>query len=287
MQIRHSELVKLLVSMNVEADSWDVVKLTKRINQEPGISRYNEPPITFFDPEMEKLYNTIVADQAAGNLVEVISDIPEPTPPVPESETFALPVETPATEPIVVADPTVVDAVVETTPEPVPTIETTPENPETESTPKKPRRGKKPGKRAKSGTTRKMSYEEKVAAWDKKFKKTGAPITERGPGIIRVIVEELQRAGKYKSPRPVTKKQLLEVLKAKFPDRPPEGMWTYLTNLVPTCLRIERHIHCHSKNMGGGEKGYYVIGDGREPQVKETKEPKKAKKKKTKETVTA
>ena len=95
---------------------------------------------------------------------------------------------------------------------------------------------------------------EKAYAEVLKFRrKHPQPLTDRGPGVVRTIVQALRKAGERG--RPVTKAEIHERLKRQFPDRDPNKMMTTVNNRVPTYL---------NKIMGMGvvrdpaTGGYYI-----------------------------
>lgn len=74
--------------------------------------------------------------------------------------------------------------------------------------------------------------------------------------LVSVIVEELIRSGRAQNP--VTKPQIMETLRFKFPDRPERGMKITLDNLLGTKLRVYYQIPVKSCQTGFAHKGYWV-----------------------------
>ena len=245
MRIPESTMVTLLVSLGVNAEKWPLEKLNARVNQSGGVARYMEGQT--IPSDLQSIYDEIVVDQTAGNLVEVYADMPETIP----DETVG------GTE----------------NSDTKPSANGTPVKTKKKSKAKKPAKAKKPTKKKPPSVPKekvKRTYGDRMKAWKKKYGETGQPITERGL-IVSLVFKELQRAGKFSPPRPITKRELHEILKAKFPERTPEKMWTYLTNLVPTRFENRRYVNIWRERMESGELGYWVVGDGTDAQPKPKK----------------
>jgi hypothetical protein len=105
------------------------------------------------------------------------------------------------------------------------------------------------------------------AEWLEYRRKHPLTITDRGPGVMRTIVDELKRAGKGANPKGITKKEMLEILKLRFPDRDPLKMDTNLNNIIPGRLRREYGLLVWRRKTDDGQVAYYLYGDGRTPQA--------------------
>lgn len=286
-----ARLVNTLVSLGVEtARDWSVAKLEQKINDGSGIAKYRDGDAPIADPDLEQCYQDVVAAQSRGDFVVPEGDAPEPdTFSLAEPAEAPLPVDaerdentTPESEPALPVQSTV-----------VPTTNTEPEAPSVISSPSAARTtAKKPGRPAKktqpepSGAGRKRTpgrppadapYAKKRAFWAS----NPITITKQGPGVMRTVIKELKAAGKGvesgKTPKPVTKKDVFEVLKLEFPDRSPEKMWTNLNNIIPCRLREHYSIHVWRQKTVGGEMGYYIVGDGSKPQPGTSYGPREAK----------
>lgn len=77
---------------------------------------------------------------------------------------------------------------------------------------------------------------------------------ESGPGVIASIIEFLKGATKTK---PLTKKQLVELLAKRFPDRTAEAMEKTVNVQVPNRLRVDKDIEVESKDTDDG-KAYWI-----------------------------
>lgn len=314
MKISQSDLTRLFVAMGVDtATGWSADKLEAKVNQDGGIARYRDADRVLDDPELEALYQGIVAAQADRDHVTVVAGEPEPEP-QPESQADA-------PDPSVFGDPD---------PDPTPAAEPAAETPDAPAPPpaSKPRprtAGKKPAKEkkpvavaAKPRPAARVTVKPRAAkpaakkraahahahangngkaakdswnphgTWDayKKFyAKNPRPVPEKG--VLATVVAELKAAGKGSKPKPVTKEQIVDVLAAKFEDRDPVKMATNLNNILPTGLRIEYGLHVWKQKLtddkGNVSTGYYIHGDGRTPQPeqppaeKSAPEPKAAK----------
>lgn len=73
---------------------------------------------------------------------------------------------------------------------------------------------------------------------------------KKQPGIIDTILECLTKASKDK---PITKKAIFDVLKAKFPDRSETSMMSTVNHQVPTYLTYAGH------KVVRVEGGYYAV----------------------------
>ena len=287
MQVQQSQLVKVFLSLGLDsATEWDVPTLVSKTNRDGGIARLREPGQAMADAGAEKLYDAIVADQAAGNLVEVVPD-PEPEPAAPE--TFTLGEEPAAPAAIPPVEPTPVE------PAPAPkktrvrtgktakasraakakggkarAAKTAGAATATKEKPKpkaKARGGKaKPSRHSEpsgNGKRHRRTWDEFKKAWHRLHPEGTAALTKRAV-LANTVVEQLKEAGRNKEA--LTKEELLDILKEKFPDRAPEKMFSYVSNLVPSKLRDWNGIHVWKKRREDGRTGYYIKGAGREPQ---------------------
>lgn len=70
---------------------------------------------------------------------------------------------------------------------------------------------------------------------------------EKKPGVIASIVEILKTGSAKK---PLTKTQIHDRLKKKFPDRPEASMWTTINIQVPSRLRVDRNVVVQKNTEG-------------------------------------
>lgn len=255
MKVLKSKLTQLLVFLGVDpAENWDTATLASKVNQQPGgITRYKEENQVIEDAELLKLYTDIAADQAAGNLTEIEEDAaPAAAAPAPVTT------PTQSTAPVAAAEK---PAKAKPGPKPAKAKKET-----------KPKAAKKP-KASKNGKPTKWpngaTWAEQAAYWKKHPKQ----LSEKGPGVLRTVVDELKHAGKNPDkPKPMTKEDLLKVLTKQFSDRTGEKMMTYINNMVPTGLRNEYGIHVWKlKDKKDEPTGYFIVGDGKKPQPKAAK----------------
>lgn len=249
-QVKLSEVREMLVALGVDtAAGWDAKTAQAKIGR--GVAHYlgdGQTAAGIADLSARRLFEAIDADQRAGHTVEVIDDTGGPAPAAANKKKGG-------------------DKVAKTKAKPA----------------KKAAKGKakvkaaKPsgnGKHKPSGNgTAGMTWKEKLVYW----KKHPKPISDRGPGILRAIVDELKAAGKGANPAGVTKEHLLGVLAAKFTDRAADKMETYLNNMLPTGLRDEYGVHVRSRRPEGELTHYWIVGDGKNPQPKTKAKAKAAK----------
>lgn len=144
----------------------------------------------------------------------------------------------------------------------------------TEAKPAKPPKAEKPATDKSAGKTRKKraegearvapSWEELKEIW----KKTPQTLTGRGEGKIKFIVDTLIARGKGKDPKGITKEGMLGLMQVKFPNGDAKKMMTTINNQIPSRLKLVRHIYVW---RNPDTKGYYIAGDGSEPQEKTAK----------------
>jgi hypothetical protein len=72
-------------------------------------------------------------------------------------------------------------------------------------------------------------------------------------GVIQTIVDTLKKAS---SKNPVTKDDVLEILKTKFPERDERAMKSTVSSQIPSGLRVEKGLEVE-KN----DKGYWLPKD--------------------------
>lgn len=250
LMVKRSRLVALFVACGVDtAANWDrgtgPAKLRSKLDG--GMKKYREPGAAIADPELEALFTEIVAAQTEGRPVEIDDDVTGAAPakaaagPSANGKPKAA-----AKEPAAPKGGKKPAAV------PAPKVGGKKKAAAAEPAAKKPRGG--------------MSYAER-----REWKKTNAiPITDRGPGVSRFIVEQLQKASQSK---PLTKAVLLERMKLEFPDRDATRMATTINNHIPSRLRTDRHIHVWKMRMKDDSTGYWIEGDGSTPQPDQPKEP--------------
>ena len=285
MQVARSRLVELLKALHVDSvDGWNNGKLAVRVNQDNGIVRYSDTPEPFPPgSEFQSLFSEIVADQAAGNAVEVLDDTPVETEvaaptangkPKKAATAKKSPQKTPAKPPASKSGKTQKHV-----------GKKNPTKPKAK-TPGKPvgkapvKAGKKhvkrkrvptPGKVYAVSTDPTLTWKQRLEGWKKK----PYELTGRGQGVVRTIVNELKQAGKgyaQKKHKPVTKSFLHGVLVEKFPDRDGAKMWKTLNNQVPTQLRQYRGIHVWHDDSET-DRRYFIVGDGDKPQPETTNTP--------------
>jgi hypothetical protein len=141
--------------------------------------------------------------------------------------------------------------------------ETAAPKPQTPEPAEKPRA--KPAAAGKAGAGKKAAGNGKpkrkaTGGWDGK---TPLPFSDRGPGVIKFIVEELKAAGKAK--KPISLDALHAKLAKEFDDRDSDALKTTLRNQVPSRLRIVRGIHVWSTRDKDGTK-YWIEGEGKTEQ---------------------
>jgi hypothetical protein len=100
------------------------------------------------------------------------------------------------------------------------------------------------GKSAVKGKPDKKKAKEKSSGKEKPFVKVG---------VIQTIIDCLKKAS---SKNPVTKEDILEVLKEKFPDRVESAMKSTVSSQIPSGLRAEKGFEVQ-KN----DKGYWLPKD--------------------------
>lgn len=106
-------------------------------------------------------------------------------------------------------------------------------------------------------------------------KPESAPASTERPGIIACILENLMKATEDK---PITKAEMFDIVKAKFPDRPPSSLnVTVHAQMVPARQWADRRIKLGVKALGAGTaKGYWLpkeetLEKGRERKAAEKK----------------
>ncbi len=252
MIVEQAKVTELLRALGVDSvDRWDAAKIASKINQEGGIARYRDATDSL-PLELDGLYTELVTDQTAGNLIEVApsearTDVPPAANGKPKKKTVGK-------RPKVVKKPARV----------------------------KPKPAKKKAAPLTSSRHRAARYDgfATFKEWTNHLKKNPKPLPD--DGVIAVTVRELKAAGKAKNPKGVTKEYLIGVLKAEFPDRPVEKMLTNLNNNVPTRLLWMYGVHVWTfRERGTDDKtGYFIVGDGKDPQPVATVETPKPKAKK-------
>lgn len=288
MQISQSDLTSLFVAMGVDtATGWPADKLEAKVNQEGGVSRYRDADLTLPDPVLEQLYQSIVSVQAAGGQVTVAPDGVEPAGvDVPDPSVFgaadapAEPTAPPPARPKPTRrQPVKKEKPVTTAAKPAARVTAKPRAAKPAA---KPRDAKPAAKKKAShapGTNGKAEKDSwnPFGTWDnykKHYAKNPRPVPNAG--VVATVVAELKAAGKGKTPKPVTKDQIVDVLYATFPDRTKHKMATNLNNIIPGRLQRLYGIHVWKAKVGD-VTGYYIHGDGRTPQPPAEK-PAKSKK---------
>ncbi len=137
--------------------------------------------------------------------------------------------------------------------------------PEANGKPKAKAKKTPPKKKPESVPVSKMTWKEEKAHFAKH------PLALPDEGHLAVTVEQLRAVGKTKIPKPVTKQQILAVLRKKYPDARAGSMETNLNNNVPGRLRWKYGIHVWRERLPDGKVGYYILGDGKKLQPKEEK----------------
>lgn len=79
---------------------------------------------------------------------------------------------------------------------------------------------------------------------------------DKGPGVIGSIVEFLSAASEDK---PITKKQIVEKLAKRFPDREAEAMAKTVNIQIPGRLKKDKSLDVRKADEGGG---YWIEGEG-------------------------
>jgi hypothetical protein len=245
MKVKKSRLLDLYEALGVDSarDNWDDAKLAQKTNKDEGITRFRDPGQKIEDPELETLYDEIVKAREAGESIEVDTEGEEQSAPKPAKASVK---EGKAAG----ADP-------KREPKPAPKAK-----PAAKKAPAKTA----PVKKDATGGGGRQRYEGH-GTWEAyKAHLAKNPKDVGDKGVIAETFKILKQAGKEK--KPVTKEQILEVLKAKFRDREHNKLATTLNNNVPGRLKWMYGIHVwHDKN-DDSTRTYYIDGDGRTPQPK-------------------
>lgn len=283
-------LAELLVTLGVDtAKDWDVQTMQEKVNTN-GITYYlPSSGLPVLDADAKHLLGEIMERQSKNEKIEVIGD---PLAYISQPLTTA--------EPEKVAGIEDADEVIpernedtESTSEPEETLQ----GPEAYPEPKQKRRvvkkagvvrQNKPAKTKvhKTGKARAVQKKHRTVAgasfWDQKtgaWKKNPIIVTDRGAGVTRTIIQELEKAGKEK--KPITKSKLLKVLVKAFPNRPEKKMKTTIDNLLGSKLLAQYRIavqktkeltkvvnkcsNCgHKVHVKRGERGYWLDGSSRQ-----------------------
>lgn len=251
MMIARSKLTHILEQLEVHgASGWELSKLIARVNSEGGIKRYADPPDRRpADLELAVVYDQLVADQEAGNLIEVVDDVTE----LPETTRAGTNGTDGSGAAVAVAKPK-----------------------------PRPSAGKPKSSRKQHAGVSKMGWDERKAY----YASNPYPIPE--DGVLATLVAELKKAGSSDPPKPITKAKLLDVLKKKHDDRRAESMELTINNHVPGRLRYKYGVHVWKQKLDDNKTGYYIVGEGKKPQpgqsAKSTAKPKPKPKKSTKST---
>lgn len=247
MKVRESELVALLADLGAQqAEEWKGAELADRVNRPGGVARFEDPPGSYRGKH-KAIFDRIAAAQAAGEAVEVAGE-------EFVTKSQAAPAKKPAAKKKA-TNKAAKKAAPKAKAAAVPASNGHANG--HAAVAKKPAAKKAPAGRIPQS---KVSY----AEWAAQFQKKPMAITPRGPGVMRAVVEELKAAGKAK--KVLTKAELLDILKARFPDRDQLKMLTNLNNLIPGRLKRFYGIHVWKGKTDKGETGYFIQGDGRAAQ---------------------
>lgn len=265
-------LVELLTSLGVDtAKDWDVQVLQEKVNTN-GITYYlPSTGLPELDADAKFLLGECMERQSRGEKLEVIADplayISQPVSTSVSSE----PEKTAEAEDVTgsLSTETNTEAIsgqadVLPGPEPFPPP----------AKQKKQRTSREPAKERKS---KPHKTQKKAKKWKPKI----LSVTDRGAGVTRTIIEELQKAGK--EGKPITKSKLLKIMVKAFPNRPDgeKKMKTTIDNLLGSKLKSQygidvqktktltkvnnRCANCgHKVVMKRGERQYWIDTKGRQ-----------------------
>lgn len=267
MQVNKDEVAAVFVDLGYSwVVGWDAAELTKKLNGRGGIASCRKKGHLFTDPKAEALFKAIDDAQEAGTLVRVV-DAPAPKP----AKAFRGKRILKAAE-VAVKSPVKVET--KSTPAPQ-------QKPAKAKPAPQPAKGKpgRPSRDALPVPRENVVYQANgrpvlgspMWAFREYFAKHPLKVSDRGPGVMRAVIDELKKAGKAGpggTPAPLTKDELLAALAKRFGDRPAEKLRTNMNNLVPSRLRDEYRIHVWVTPPGTGPRGYYIVGDGSKPQPK-------------------
>jgi hypothetical protein len=234
MKISQADVVALFLACGVDtADKWDAAKLRAKVAG--GMKKYREDDVPIKDAKLADLFDEVVRAQAAGEEIEMAE-------------------ETGAADPKKKGKPKVAPKKKKGKPTAAVSKKATSE-PKTNPKKGKPKKETKPAK-------------EHSGAWSPDSGKP-LPLSDRGPGITKYIIQCLQEAGSGKLdddgvPRGLTKEELVKKLASKFRDHDPVKLASTVSNQVPSRLRIVRHLYAQ---RNPNTRGFYMEGDG-------TKKPK-------------
>lgn len=247
-KVKATRMVALLAACGVDSvQSWPISKLRAKVDS--GVKKYKDADTKLKDPELEKLYGELVEAERNKQEIDIEDDLPKKEGAVKK----------PAAE-----------------------------KPEPKAEKSNAKKGEGSGKKAtaekeKPARKRESSGERTAPSWadlTKTWEKTPQELTDRGPGVVRYIIEQLKKADDGSdAPKGITKDDLHKKLVAKFDDRDPEKMRTTLNNQIPSRLLLVRHIHVWKGSGKEGKTGYFIRGEGMKAQPA-SMVPKKAKKEK-------
>lgn len=246
MQVNKDEVAGVFACLGVTGYLGTADQLTLKLNVKGGIATYRKKGHQFTDPKAAALFQTIDDAQEKGALFRVV-DGPAPKP---------AKVKLPKTK--------VVPAKASPVAKPAPK-----------------RTGGKPGRPKPAPAEERVKKKEwfypdgrprhgVAPLWVWREYRVEHPAVMTATSNARAVFDALAKAGAGKVPKPLTKADLLAVLKEKCPTRDAKKMETNLNNLIPTRLRNVYRIFVWSAPTASG-KGYYVVGDGRTPQPKAEK----------------
>lgn len=235
MIVKKPALVAVYKALGVDTvGAWPLAKLIQKTNAPGGIARYRNPGSAIDDPAASALFDEITAAQANNDPIEIEDDVTASlAPPVPAKKSVA---KKPVSKKVN-AKPAATAAAKKPAPKKAPV--------------------KKPSGRGGATAEGRKAWAAQLKAWANK----PAVLGNKGAGVFQTILTELKVAGFAKAPTGVTKEFLLDVLKAKFPDRDPMKMQTSINNLVPS--RLEYKFHIRVQKVRGEDKRmrYYVVED--------------------------
>lgn len=233
------------------ADTWDSDMLLKKIAKLPTIP---EEELEVKDEDLAKLRDKLIAAVKAKEEITITTEAAEETPKSEKSEKKA---KKPAAddddddEPAPKKQKAAAKDEEEEDEEPAPKKKAKPaadEDDEEEDEDAKPAK--------KKAAAADDDDEEEEEAPKKKGK---APPKSAGgegkPGVIATIVNTLKAATEDK---PVTKKKILKVLVAAFPDRDESSMQKTVNVQVPNRVKADKKLNVVSVELEGGKVGYYI-----------------------------
>jgi hypothetical protein len=238
--MKYSEVVDLLVALGLDTvRTWRADKVSAVLNTAPGLKQFVPADLPVLN-----VTQTALLEQILGN---------------PNNEEFSVEID---------AQPVPLRAKGKKPPsknKPSPKKE----NPVPKKAAAKKKESKPiPSEKTKPSTPALTAHGEPVAPYPKGFsewgmkkkeeywKKHSRPIPKEG--AVPCLFRHLCGAGKGKTPRPLTKKDLLSLLKTELSYRETGGLESYLNTMVPGRFRDVYGVTVHKQKMESGSWGYWI-----------------------------